>query len=328
MTIRAGGVLVLVLVSGCSRGPAEVKKADLTSLEKTRDELRSRLAEKLAADPRIASAPDADVVIGMPVEFASGLVKNVTAGFFNRVEIALRDITIHAADDVETKSKLFGTIKPGRFTLDMTLQEARAVLLPGTPKVDFKGERLKLYLPVTLAKGEGRAAINFFWDSRGLGSVVCEDFTLLETVSGRVQPAVYPVTGAFRLAVDGEGLVASPEFPDLIVHLVVEPSEETWQRVDKAIDARRWTCEKVLERVKVPKVLETLLLKGFDVRVPRSIFKPIRLPAAFQESVTFEGKTYHLGTRPLALRVTPEILWYGADVQPGAIRPPASPAQR
>jgi hypothetical protein len=317
MRSRAAAIVVALLGAGCSRGPAEVKRADLASLEKTRDELRARLAEKLAADPRIASAPDADVVIGMPVEFASGLVKNVTAGFFNRVEIVLRDITIHAADEVVAKSKLFGTIKPGRFTLDMNLQEARAVLLPGTPRVDFKGERLKLYLPVTLAKGEGRAVINFFWDSRGLGSVVCEDFTLVEPVSGRVQPAVYPVRGAFRLAVDGEGLVATPEFSDLIVHLVVEPSEETWQRVDKAIDARRWTCEKVLERVKVPKLLEALLAKGFDVRVPRSIFKPIRLPAAFQESVSFEGRTYHLGVRPLALRVTPDVLWYGADVQAG-----------
>jgi hypothetical protein len=305
-----------------------VKKADLASLESTRDELRARLAQTLAADPRVASAPDADVVIGMPVDFASGLVKNVTAGFLKRVEIALRDITIHAADEVEAKSRLFGTIKPGRFTLDMTLQEARAVLVPGTPRVDFKGERLKLDLPVTLTRGEGRAVINFFWDSRGLGSVVCEDFTLLEPVSGRVRPAVYAVRGGFRLAVEGGALVASPEFPDLVVHLIVEPSEETWQRVDKAIDARRWTCEKVLERVKVPKLLEALMAKGFDVRVPRSIFKPVRLPAAFQESVSFEGRTYRLGVRPLALRVTPEILWYGADVQPGEVEPASGPAQR
>jgi hypothetical protein len=313
-------VLLAALAPGCAwRRGDQATKADLAALEKTRDELRARLDQALIADPRIASAPQADIVIGIPVAFASGLVKNVTAGFLNRVEIVLRDIKIHAADDVHARTKLFGTIKPGHFTLDMNLQEARAVLSPGTPKVEFKGERLKLELPVTVARGSGQAELTFAWDSKGLGSIVCEDFTVVEPVSGRVQPVTYTVKGAFRLAVDEGALVASPEFPDLVVHIVVEPSEETWLRVDEAIDARRWTCVKVLEKVKVPKLLQELLDRGFDVRVPRSIFKPIRLPAAFQESVTFEGRSYGLGVKPLALRVTPDILWYGADVQ--AARP-------
>lgn len=288
----------------------------MAALEKTRDELRNRLAQVLLADPRIASTPEADVLIGMPVAFTAELVKTVTAGFLSQVEIALHDIKVHVADEIETKTKL-GTIRPGRFTLDMTLREVRAVLQPGTPKVDFKGERLRLELPVTLAKGQGRADVDFAWDSRGLGSIVCEDFSLAEPVSGRVLPVSYTVKGGFRLAVEGGALVASPEFPDLLVHLVVEPSEDTWRRVDKAIEARSWKCEKVLEKIKVPKILQGLLAKGFDVRIPRKIFKPVRLPAAFQESVVFEGRSYGLRVRPLELRVTPDILWYGADVQAG-----------
>ena len=296
--------------------------AELDALENTRDQLRERLAAVRAADPRLLQAPAADVLIGMPVTFTSGLVQEVTRAFLDQVEIVLRDIKVHKEDDVKAKTWL-GTITPGRFVLDLALQEVHALLKPGMPEVDFKGDRLSLALPVALSEGEGRATVTFDWKSSGLGSVVCEDFKVVQQVSGRVAPHSYTIKGGFALSVEDGLLVAGPDFPDLVVRLIVEPSEQTWRGVDAAIKERSWKCEKALNAVNVTGILKDLLAKGFNVRVPKKIFKPIRLPAGLQASLSLEGQPYALGVTPLALRITPDILWFGADVSAG--RGAASP---
>ena len=321
-----GAALVLAALSSaaCRQNPFEERPAaDLAALENTRDLLRERLATLRAGDARISQAPEADVLIGMPVALSSALVQQVTRGFLDQVEITLRDIAVHKQDDIRAKTRL-GTLKPGHFKLAMMLHEVRALLKPGAPEVDFEGNRLSLALPVELAEGQGRATVSFEWDSRGLGSVVCEDFKAVQPVSGRVAPRSYTVKGAFVLSVEEGLLVAKPDFPDLAVRLIVEPSEETWRGVDAAIKKRSWKCEKALNAVNVPAILKGLLAKGLNVRIPKRIFKPIRLPAGLQTSVSIEGKPYALGVAPLALRVTPDILWFGADVS--ATRGPAAPA--
>ncbi len=297
---------------------------DLATLERTRDELRVRLTRARAADPRLAQAPDADVLIGMPVAFTSALARQLTQGLLDQVQIALRDIRVQKEGVVRTKV-LMTTIQPGHYALDLTLHEATAVLKPGPPRVDFQGKRLGVSVPVTVTQGQGRATAKFAWDSRGLGKVVCEDFNLTQPVAARVVPRTYDVKGAFLLSVEGGALVARPDFPDIVLRVGVEPTEETWKAVGEAIEKRSWMCQAVLKKVDVPKLLKDWLALGFAVPIPRSLFKPIRLPAAVQQSVTFEGKAYALGVRFFDLRLTPYILWYGANVDVRVAEPPPGP---
>lgn len=306
-------VFAALLCAACARLAQQTGPVDLGVLERTRDGLRERLAKARAADARIAEAPAADVLIGMPLGFTGRLVQEVTAGFLDQVEIALKDIKVHKEGEFKAKTRL-GTVKPGRFKLDLTLHEARVLLKPGPPQVDFKGNRVGLALPVTLAQGQGRASVSFEWDSRGLGSAVCEDFQVKQPVAGQVAPRTYEVKGAFVLRAEDGTLVAQPEFPDLVVRLSVQPSQETWKGVERAIEERSWKCEKVLQKANVPKLLKGVLASGFDVRIPKKVFKTIRLPAGLQRSLTLEGKPFALGVKLLELRVTPDILWYGADV--------------
>jgi len=286
----------------------------LERLERRRDELRAQLAEVRAADPRLAGAPDADVLIGMPVEFTRLQARQLTRGLLDQVEIALRDIKVHTQGVIETKL-LLGTIHPGRYALDLTLHEASALLRPGAPRVDFRGRRLAVAVPVTLSEGLGRATARFDWDSRGIGRVVCEDFVVEAAVAGRVAPRTYEIQGSFVLSAEDGVLVARPDFPEIVLRLAIEPSDETWKAVDAAIEKRSWKCEAVLRKLDVPRLLRERLRQGFDVRVPRSLFKPMRFPAAVQQSVGFEGRAYALGVRFFDLRLTPQILWYGADVE-------------
>ncbi len=119
--------------------------------------------------------------------------------------------------------------------------------------------------------------------------------------------------------------MARPDFPDIVLRVGVEPTEETWKAIGEAIEKRSWMCQAVLKKVDVPKLLKDWLAHGFEVPIPRSLFKPLRLPAAVQQSVTLEGKPYALGVRFFDLRLTPQILWYGAKVDVRLAEPPPSP---
>jgi hypothetical protein len=331
--IAVAALAVCLFAGGCTRPAEEASPAaDLVALEKERDELRARLAKARAADTTLAQAPEADILVGLPVGFTSDLVRQVVDGFLDQIEIVLRDIEVRKEDEVRVKA-FGGTITPGAFKLDLKLHEARAVLKPGTPTLDFKGNRLSIAAPVTLADGQGRATVSVDWDSRGIGAAVCDDFQVTLPVSGRVKPQTYAVSGAFVVQVEDNAVVAKPDLRDLVVHLAVEPSEESWKAVDKVIAERSWKCEKVVSAINVPRLLKGLLDKGFDVRIPAKLLKPIRLPAGVQQSVTLEGRTYALGVKPLDLRITPDLLWFAAQVRantgasPSAATPPAPPSR-
>jgi hypothetical protein len=298
------------------------REIDLTTLERRRDALRARLAKACARDPRLARAPEADLIVGMPLSLTSRILRHITQGFLGQVEIVLRDLEVHKEGVVRAKT-MMGTLRPGRFRLDLTLHEARALLEPGPPRAELTGSRLAVSLPVTVARGDGRATVTLDWDSQGLSRVACEDFRIQERVEGQVVRRTSQVKGTFLLSVEDGALVAEPDFPDARLGLSVEPSASTWRSVENAIEKRSWKCEKALEWVNVPKLLRGLLERGFEVKVPRKVFKPLRLPVGLQRSLVFEQKRYDLDLKLLDLRVTPDILWYGAGVQLKAVARPS-----
>jgi hypothetical protein len=300
----------------------EVRRAErVASLQKTRDELRARLLALSAKDPIVASAPDAEVLVGVPPGLATDVLGRVTARLLRHVEVVLRDLEVHKAGEMHTKSFVK---TPGRYRLDLHIDEVRGVLEPGPPKLDFRGDRVAVALPVRIARGEGRATLRIAWDSRGIAGLACGDFRARIPVSGRVVPRTYPVTGTFALELVDGTLVATPSFPDLKVNIQVEPSPETWKEVDRVLKERSLQCRAALKLVDVPALLRRRLERGFDVKVPPRVFKPLRLPAALRREVTLGGRTHVVLTTPRELALTPRIVWLGADVkgetQP---RPPA-----
>lgn len=309
--LTAAGLAAAFVARRAARRPA-ASGAELTALEARRDALRARLEQVLAAEPRLSAAPAGDVLVGMPQAFTTRLVGELTHALLSQVELRLRDLRAHKRDDVQVKSLL--SFSPGRYVLDVRVHEVRALLRPGAPRLRFNGARIEMSLPVTLAEGEGRATLDFDWDSRGVGSVVCEDFHVTQEVSGRVKPRTYTLEGAFTLKVEDGALVAQPVFRELRLHVEVEPSEATWQGVARALDERSWKCEKALGAVDVPKVLRGVLARGFDVSVPARLIRPVRLPAAFEQTLRLEGRTYELRAQPVDLSLHAGILWYGAGL--------------
>jgi hypothetical protein len=298
---------------------------ELAALERRRDELRERLSRARAADPRIARAPEGDVLVGMPVAFAAELVRQATRGLLGEVEITLRNLKVHKVGSVKAKTRL-GTIQPGRYTLDLTIHEARVLLEPGMPEVDFRGGRVGIALPVTAARGQGHGTLKFGWDSQGLGRLACDDFQVTLRVAARAVPRTYPVKGAFDLSVEDGALVATPDFPDVAARVGFEPSEQTWRAFERVIEKRSWRCRALVKKLDLRELLGDLFERGFVVRVPPRIFRRARLRAAVQQSLTFSGRTYAVGARLLDVRLTPDILWYGAAIDVRTAEPSPTPA--
>ncbi len=300
---------------GCSK-PAprrEEAEAVLEGLRAERTALRDRLRGLLSKEARLLDAPRATVIIGVPTSLTRSLVEQTVTGLFDEVTLRLRDIKVHKADEVRAKT-LFGGMTLGTFVLDVTIREVKGVLHPGKPQLTFGGNRIGVALPVSLTAGSGRATLRFRWEGRKIAGAVCGDLDVSHEVKGAALPATYPVKGAFRLAAEGSDVVLEPEFGEITVKVRVEPSKETWDFVDRLIAQQGGICETALRKVDVPQRIRDLIGRGFDVKLPRRLFRPIRLPAGLEQSLSLGGRPFTLEVRPIGLVVTPLRLWYGADV--------------
>ncbi len=327
---RRGGLLVLFLVvSAVAAGTLvwlafrESRRAErIASLQRTRDELRGRLLALRANDPVLASAPDAEVLVGVPEGVAAGMLGRITTRLVRQVQVVLRDLDVHRAGELHTQ----GFVKtPGRYRVDLRIHEVSGVLEPGAPKLDFRADGIGIAVPVRLVRGEGRATLRFAWQSHGIAGLACGDFRAQIPVSGRVVSRTYQASGTFALELVDGALVATPSFPDLKVNLQVEPSPETWKEVQRVLSERSLQCRAALKLVDVPALLRQRLEKGFDVKVPPKVFKPLRLPAALRREVTVAGRTHVVLTAPRELALSPNIVWLGADVKGETRAPPSAP---
>jgi hypothetical protein len=292
-------------------------------LERIRDGLREELAQLLENDPRLAGAPEGGVLIGAPAAFTARLAHQVVSGLLERTEIRLTNKRVRKRGTVRVKTFL-GRIQPGDYGLDVRLHEVRGRLGAEEPEIRYEDDRALVKIPAAIRGGEGRGTLRFEWHSKGLAGLACGDIDVTQKVSGRVVPHTYLVEGAIRLALEGDVVTAVPEFPDLEIRLYIEPSKASWDAVNKLLDSQGFRCRTALKLVDIPKAVKGLLAKGLKVKIPSRIFKPVRLPAGFHDSVTFGGKSFALSVEPRGLEAVGDILWYSADLTAEA-RPTPGP---
>jgi hypothetical protein len=144
-------------------------------------------------------------------------------------------------------------------------------------------------------------------------------------VTGGAVPEDYHVSGSFALAAAGHTIVLRPRFPDLAVRIYVDPSEQAWGVVDGVVKERAKGCEIALNKVDIKEKLGTILGRGFNVKIPQKIFKPIKLPAGVRQSLEVQGIQLALEVKPAAVKIASDRLWYGADV---SFTPKAGPGRR
>jgi hypothetical protein len=317
-------VLLLLLAGGAAYGwRLWQRESRLAGLTETRRVLREELAALRDRDPLMASAPAGAILVGLPEEVGAGLLGHVTGGPLRQVDLELRNLTVRKSGSVRVKL-LFGRMTAGTYALDLRIQEIHGVLEPGAPKLSYAGGRVGIEIPVHVARGEGSGTLRLRWNSKGVANAICGDFAARIPVAGRVVPRTYPVKGSFGLELREGTLVAVPSFPDLAVNLKIEPSPESWQALDRVLGERGFQCRAALKKADLPALIRRLLDKGFGVKVPQKIFRPLRLPAGLQTELEMSGERFAVRVTPRELKVTPHVVWYAADLEATRENPPAS----
>jgi hypothetical protein len=315
-------VLVLVGLTAVTGGYLWQRRADrdrhLERLESRRETLRLRLAALRAGGDALADAPGSQVALGIPSGYAGELVRAVTTRLLDRVVLNLSGIRVRKQGEVRAKL-LVARVKAGTWHLDLTIQRLSAVLRPGEPEMDFGGgsDRVAAEFPVRVEEGQGHARLRFRWDSAGVANLACRDFEVEQRVEGRVVPREYLLRGEFFVTADGDAIAVQPRFAERTIEVQVEPSAATWRGVRAALDSQDtfWRCGVALKPEEIEEQLRELVARGFEVRLPDSLFRQVRLPAAVSGTLRVGDRDVQLNIRPTALKLTTDMLWYGADLE-------------
>jgi hypothetical protein len=297
--------------------PPPPTDAEIQSLLDERDALQKHLTEVIVThgEESIRKAPRGGVMIGIPTSFTSSIIEQVVTGVFEKMTLTLHDLKVHKAGDVRVKM-LVAKRTVGHYVLDVQIHQVQGVLKPGKPDVEFGRNRVTISLPVRLAEGKGNADIRLQWDSKGLAaSAVCGDTDVTKAVTGGVVPQDYRFGGAFRIVSSGNAITLTPDIPEpLEVRIFVDPSEQAWQAVQEVVKAQRANCAKVLEKIDIKAILGGIVSRGFNIKIPPKLIKPIHLPAGLKQSLEIQGIKVALHLKPTGLLVSGDRLWYGADI--------------
>jgi hypothetical protein len=303
------GMLVLPACSQrVDRETPEQLRAEIAALEKERDALRPQLDAMIVRDPRVAGMPKAPVRVGVPTSLATDLIQRVTSGFVDHVTLELKNLKVNKTGKVKKVVTL------GEYQLHVSISRVSGRLKTGTPSVTFGGNRVSLSLPVTVASGSGSAHIEFKWDGKGVSGAVCGDLNVDQDVTGGVRPASYAVSGALVLTATASEILAEPRFPRIKINLKVEPSDESWAAVKKILDEQEGVCGYVVDKVNVLKIVQGLIEKGFNVRLPTEKIKPMAIPVGIEPSMQVQGRQVDLGIKLGELAITKDMIWLGANV--------------
>ena len=316
LVVVLAGVVAYLRARPSPLGPPPTA-TELQHLLERRDALQKRLGEVIVAngEKSLAKAPRGGVMVGIPTSFTRSILEQVVTGLFSEMTLTLKNLKVHKEGQVRVKM-LVAKKTVGKYVLDVAIHEVQGVLRPGKPDVVFDRNRVSISLPVTLASGQGNADIRLQWDSKGLtANAVCGSVDVTKSVTGGVIPQDYRLAGAFKIASVGSSVTLTPDFPkELEVKILVDPSEQAWQAVDEVIKERGAACQKTLEKVDIKEILGNLVGKGFNVKIPQKLIKPVRLPAGIKQSLDIQGLKLALEVKPTGLLVAGDRLWYGADV--------------
>jgi hypothetical protein len=329
------GVVVLLLVCGCTRQDTARADAELDALRAEVRALGDSAALRFHADTLLASAPgmradtllattDVDsggrIAVGLRVNMLQEILSSAASHYLDDVRLHLRlNAVVRAGDQVRVRIGPVNAVA-GRWTLVVTVQRVDAMLRAGAIDVVVgDSNRLDLTVPVHVSDATGGALIDFKWDAARLASVVCNDFAISEPFAGYVRPRVYRMRGYFVIAAEDGYMIARPVLRDRI-SVSPQPTEESWERVRQILSEqdRIFKCGLALSPDRMEAMLRELLTEGFRFRLPASILRPIRLPASLLNDIEVAGRRAAVTIMLDPPRLTHDRLWLHAGIRTSA----------
>jgi hypothetical protein len=282
--------------------------------------LRGRVQDLVDADPFLTEvlADAGQVVVAVHPALVEDLIQEVAARYLDRVDLDL-DLGVDFHEGREVKVHTFlGKLKAGRWDVDVTVGRVRGVLQARSPRVRLGGgSQVQLAFAVLLREAHGTAGVHFKWNAGSLAGAVCRDFEVRKRFQARVLPEEYAMAGALRISSDAGVLVGQPLFPATNFRLRVDLAPESWAEVRRELEEQDQVgrCGMALDPEEMLGKLQEVLHKGFDVKLPRSLFRTVELPARFSGEVSVEDRRVELEVRTGDVRVTPRAFWYSAAVR-------------
>jgi tetraacyldisaccharide-1-P 4'-kinase len=92
------------------------------------------------------------------------------------------------------------------------------------------------------------------------------------------------------------------------------PSDESWAAVDEILGGKTGLCGYVVEKVNVRGIVQRLVDKGFNVRLPTEKIKPMAVPVGIEPTMEVRGQPVALAIRLGELAITEHMIWLGANV--------------
>jgi hypothetical protein len=283
--------------------PAEaVEESDVLRAEHER--LHRTLAEHLAKHPVLAPviASRGDVTFVVPSGLFTMLGEEIAVRYLDRVNLALEGIRVDKDGEIHSNTAL-GKLHSGDWKLRVDLDQVRGVLRAGRPRIALReGGRISVAVPVHIEQGQGRAALHFAWDSRGLAKIVCRDFEVRESVAGAVVKETHALEGQVTLEARGDDLRLRPRF-ERRHRIHVAPSAEAWATVESALDRQDkfFRCGLALKQDAVMARLQGIVERGFVVKLPESLFREVRLPSVLAGDVHVADREVQVATRETVL---------------------------
>jgi hypothetical protein len=317
-------LLPLLVAPWCGTRPEPAAVERLARKRARQEELGKRFPETAARDPLVAEAQsdEGQVLLALRASFLQRAIEDVARSYLDRVDLDLRlKAKVDAEGEARVDSKVLGDFTAGVWRVHVEIPRVRAVVRAGRPVIRLPAaDRIGLDVPVTLLKGEGFATIHFEWNARGLAGIACHDFELTRVLRGIVVPETYTLSGALVLGVEDNAILARPDFPDTRVRVRVGVPPETWREVREALEQQRALSKcglalKFMNAEAMREKLEAVMGRGFEVRIPRKLFRAFRLPVRVEPSVMIEGRRLALRVKPHDVRTAHDALWLSAEVE-------------
>jgi hypothetical protein len=324
------GLLLLAGLIGAVRGHLQRSEVDeIHRLRARRAALRDSLNLFVARDPILARAREdtAGIAVAFSEKLIVALAEEAARHYLDRVEIDLDDVEGHGEGQYVAKTPLLGKLRVGDWRVEATVDTLRGVMTALTPDVEVTGNnRVHLAVPVEIEERPGSVTLDFSWKSKSVFNVVCRDWHSRQTLRGRLRSQQHVVRGDLVFSATRRHPRRS-DFPPgrfpLSMELdssLVGPGARSVGGTEQApqVRAARPSDEIVAK-------LHVLGIQGLGFKIPRATFRSFVIPATILQSVRILNSPVDLAVTPHELKITPDMLWYAADVSAKKAKGPAPP---
>jgi hypothetical protein len=309
-----------VPVAAASPSAKEAPEQRVARLQHEVSQLRQRFLAAAEGDPQVVKGSTAQGHLTAAVSPAlfEDVVRRIAAHYLDRVDVLLDGVKVEKTGEIH-KDTFLGKIHAGDWTAFIWFPQIRGTLRAGVPRVRLPGgNEVQVEMPVHLERGSGTARVHFTWDSRGVVNLFCGDFDATQEVKGTIEHRDYPVTGRFTMAAGPDDLRALPSFDDRFrVHPVLSP--QSWTAIRGALEAQNTVerCGMGLHPDNVVAQLDARVKEGFVVKLPRKLFRPVRLPTRLTPTVSVQDHDVDVELTQSRLEAGPDGVWYGVWVKAG-----------